>query len=145
MTKDVLISLCGTQFGGGAEVLERAEKFMPGRYYEKNGSRYVLYDETIEGLDKPVKTKLKFGGSFLELIRGGAVNVRMLFEEDKKNMASYNTPYGNILLGITAKKINISENPHEIGISVDYELEADNEHLSDSSIIIKIKEKTRPI
>ena len=99
MTKDVLISLRGLQFDQSDSDVEKIETIMPGSYYEKNGSHYVLYDEIMEGFSEPVKNRIKFGEHALELTRSGAVNVHMIFEENRKNMTSYNTPYGNILIG----------------------------------------------
>lgn len=140
MTKDVLISLCAEQSGQGAGTFETA---VPGLYYEKNGSRYILYDEVMEGFDKPVKTKVKFKEGIFEIIRSGVINVHMFFEEHKKNMTNYNTPYGNILLGISTKRIDILNRPDEIKIKVDYELEADYGHLADCSITMKIQSVVR--
>lgn len=149
MTKDVLVTLHSLQFDKSAENdvaadagisdAGMADTAVYGLYYEKSGSRYVLFDEKIEGIEKPVKTRLKFGRDFLELSRSGAVNVRMLFEKNKRNMSSYNTPYGSILLGIYTKRIDISDSPDEITVSIDYTLEAGNEHLSDCGIAIKIQ------
>ena len=92
MTKDVLISMRGLQFGTDETDAEKIETFMTGTYYEKNGKHYVLYDEMMEGLEKPTKNKVKIGDHFLELIRSGLVNVHMVFEEDRKNRTSYHTP-----------------------------------------------------
>lgn len=139
MTKDVLISFCGMQSDMGTAAKDKTETVVSGLYYEKNNRHYVLYDEKMEGLDQPVKTKLKFGTGILEIIRSGALGVRMVFEENKKNMADYNTPYGNILLGISTKKIHISQQPDTIEVNVDYTLEADNKYLSDCSINMKIQ------
>lgn len=141
MTKDVLISLCGMRFDAGVAAGDKTEAVMPGFYYEKNGSHYVIYDEAMEGFKKPVRTKIKFKEGFLELVRNGEINVRMLFEENKKNMTSYNTPYGNILLGISTKKIHISRQSDRIEVSVDYSLEADSEFLSNCSMVMKIQSK----
>ena len=60
MTKDVWISLRGLQFSGD-ESADNIESSVPGMYYEKNGKHYVIYEEVIEGLQKPVMNKLKFG------------------------------------------------------------------------------------
>ena len=86
MTKDVLISLRGLQFDQSGADADKIETITAGVYYEKNGNHYVLYDELIEGFEEPTKNKVKFGEHFLELSRSGAVNVYMIFEENKKNM-----------------------------------------------------------
>lgn len=137
MNKDVLVSFTSIQYDAGAA--NRTELDVQGLYYKKNNKHYLLYDEFMEGFKEPVKTKVIFAENVIEIVRSGPINVRMTFEEDKKNVANYLTPYGNIMLDINTKKISISETPDNIVISVDYTLEADNEKISDAGITIRIK------
>ena len=141
MTKDVLISLRGLQFDQSGADADKIETITAGAYYEKNGSHYVLYDELIEGFEEPTKNKVKFGEHFLELSRSGAVNVYMIFEENKKNMTNYNTPFGSILIGINTKKIHISQEPDRIVVDVDYALDVNYEYLTDCKIVLDIRAK----
>ena len=141
MTKDVLISLRGLQFDQSDSDVEKIETIMPGNYYEKNGSHYVLYDEIMEGFSEPVKNRIKFSEHALELMRSGAVNVHMIFEENRKNMTSYNTPYGNILIGIDTRKIHITQESDRIVVDVDYALDVNYEYLADCQIVLDIKSK----
>ncbi|MCI8773819.1 MAG: DUF1934 domain-containing protein [Lachnospiraceae bacterium] len=141
MTKDVLISLRGLQFDQSDSDVEKIETIMPGSYYEKNGSHYVLYDEIMEGFSEPVKNRIKFGEHALELTRSGAVNVHMIFEENRKNMTSYNTPYGNILIGIDTRKIHITQESDRIVVDVDYALDVNYEYLADCQIVLDIRSK----
>lgn len=136
MTKDVRISLRGMQFGedGAGDI----ETDVTGTYYEKNRSHYVLYEEVMEGFREPVRNRIKFGEHFLELTRSGPVNVRMIFEEKKKHMSNYHTPYGDILLGIDTKVVGIVKEPDLIRIDVGYALELNNEYLADCKILITI-------
>ena len=96
MTKEVLLALKGLQIenaDGGQEL----ETITAADYYLKNGSHYVLYEEVTEGYEDVTKNLIKFRDSCLEVRKKGLVNVHMVFEENKKNMTSYMTPYGNIL------------------------------------------------
>lgn len=141
MTKDVLISLRGLQFDQSDSDVEKIETIMPGNYYEKNGSHYVLYDEIMEGIPESVKNRIKFSEHALELTRNGAVNVHMIFEENRKNMTSYNTPYGNILIGIDTRKIHIAQESDRIVVDVDYALDVNYEYLADCQIVLDIRSK----
>lgn len=141
MTKEVLVSLCGLQFDQHQEEPEKVEMLLGGEYFNKNGKHYVIYEEMTEGFDTPTKNRLKFQDGCLELTRTGLVNVHMVFEEKKKNMTSYNTPFGQIIIGIDAKKIAITETDNQIDVSVDYALDINYEYLSDCHIQIKIKSK----
>ena len=77
----------------------------------------------------------------LELSRSGLVNVHMIFQENKKNLTNYNTPFGQILIGIDTKKIRIEEGQDNIVVDVDYALDINYEFLSDCHITINIASK----
>ena len=80
----------------------------------------------------------------LELTKRGFVNVHMLFEENKKSLTNYATPFGDVLIGIDAKKITLTEEEHKICIDIDYALEANYEFLADCKINVEISEKRQP-
>ncbi len=141
MTKDVLISLCGLQFEQADADGGQIETIMTGSYYEKNGSHYLLFEEVMEGLDEPVKNKIRFKEHSLELTRSGAVNVHMIFEENRKNMTSYHTPYGSILIGINTRKIHITQESDRIEVDVDYALDVNYEYLADCRIVLNIRSR----
>ena len=137
MTKDVWISLRGLQHSGD-EAADNIETAVSGTYYEKNGKHYVIYEEAIEGLQKPVMNKLKFGEHFLELSRRGSLGVCMMFEENQKHMADYHTPYGKLTLGIDTKKFRMVNEMDKITLDIEYMLEQNNEYLADCKILIEV-------
>ena len=57
MTKEVLISVTGMHMMDGDS--SDVELVTTGKYYVKNGIRYILYDESIDGLEQPVKNVVK--------------------------------------------------------------------------------------
>ena len=122
MTKDVLISISGLQFAGG-ENSEPVEVITSGSYYKKNGRHYILYDEV------------------LDITKRGETNVHMMFEKDKKNVTYYYTPYGNLLIGIDATKVQVEETEHNLSVKVDYALEVNYEHMADCKITMNIQSK----
>ncbi|MDE6749072.1 MAG: DUF1934 domain-containing protein [Lachnospiraceae bacterium] len=141
MTKDVTVYLHSRQHGQGISDTEEIVTTVSGMYYEKNGRHFLIYDEMMEGLEKPVKNKVKFGGHFMELTKSGPVNVRMVFEEDKKNLTNYVIPYGNIVLGIDTKKIHISQESDRIVVDVEYVLDMNYEYYADCKIVMDIRSK----
>lgn len=138
MTKEVMISIHSEQFSGDEAETAVSESATIGAYYEKNGSHYILYEENIEGAQKPVKNKLKCRENLVELIRSGGINVHMTFEEEEKHMADYHTPYGMIAFIIDTKKLCVTKETNRISISVDYTLEQNNEYLADCKILIEV-------
>ena len=94
-----------------------------GNYYKKNGKHYILYDEVQEGFDGVTKSVIKVNDDFLDVTKKGVTNVHMMFEKNKKNMSYYNTPFGNLLVGINATDVKVNETEDNIDIKVDYKLE----------------------
>ena len=77
-TRDIKIKVTGVQSVAGAddepEVLELETR---GTYSEKNGNRYIKYDEFIEDVEEPVKNLLRFDEHALQLTKRGSVNTVM--------------------------------------------------------------------
>ena len=141
MTKEVLLTLQGLQFDQREVDSDKIEMVTVGDYFKKNDRHYVVYEEITEGFERPTKNRLKFSDHMVELTRNGLVNVHMVFQENKKNMSNYNTPFGQILVGIDTKRINIDEKEDNIVVDVDYALDINYEFLSDCHIKIDICSK----
>ena len=129
MTKDVLLSIKGLQIGEN-EQNDTIEVISPGDYYFRNGKHFFMYEEVMEGQKESTKK--------------GAVNVHMIFEKNKKNITYYNTPYGSLLVGIDAYRVDVREKENEITVEVEYALEINNEHLADCHIRILANPKQNP-
>ena len=140
MTKDVLLAIKGLQFDGSEEDTE-IETVTSAEYYKKNNSHYVIYEEAFERFEGTAKNILNFKDNSLDLTKKGLVNVHMIYEENKKNMTNYSTPYGDILIGIDASKIRMQEEEEKIHLDVEYALEINYEHLADCHISIGIQAK----
>jgi len=140
MTKDVLVKISGLQFAG-EEDSDSVEVITSGTYYKKNGKHYVLYEEVMEGTADITKNVIKIGESSMEVTRKGPASVHMVFEKDKKNVSYYYTPFGNLLIGIDTKKIQIDETEMDINVKVNYGLEINYEHAADCHITVDVKSK----
>lgn len=140
MTKDVIVSISGLQFAeDGAN--EPVEIITAGDYYKKNGRHYVIFDEVMEGFSGTTKNRIKLHEDLLDITKKGVSNVHMMFEKNKKNVTYYHTPFGSILVGIDAKKIEIKEEENNIDVAVDYTLDVNYEHLADCKIRMNIRSK----
>ncbi len=140
MTKEVIVSISGLQFSeDGAN--EPVEIITAGDYYKKNGRHYVIFDEVMEGFAGTTKNRIKLHEDLLDITKKGVSNVHMLFEKNKKNLTYYHTPFGSILVGIDAKKIEITEEENQIDVAVDYALDVNYEHLADCQIRMNIRSK----
>ena len=144
MTKDILVKISGMQFTADNEdpnEPEPVEIIAPGEYYFKNGKHYIIYDEFMEGFDSVTKNVLKLKNDSLEITKRGSSNVHMIFEKDKKNLTCYTTPFGNLMMGIDARRILIEESEEEIYAQVEYVLDINYEHLADCTIQLRVQPK----
>ena len=140
MTRDVLLAMKGMQFalneatGEG----EHIEIITNASYFEKNNSRYLMYDEMLEGVDEPISNLVKFGPDTIEVTKKGMINVHMVFEEGKQNLTNYQTPYGNLMIGINTTKVEVTEQDECIHLEARYGLDINYEYLSDCVISMDI-------
>lgn len=139
MTKEVLLSIRGMQMEVDPE--ENIEIITVGEYCFDDNNHYVYYDEVMEDRPEIVKSTLKFNESCVELIKKGPMNVHMVFEKQKKNVTYYNTPYGDLLVGLLANSIEIKEKEEMINVDINYSLEINSQYISNCSIAMDIKAK----
>lgn len=138
MTKEVMISIRGIQFENGQDG-ERIESIQKGEYYYKNNTHYILFEEIMEGIEEPVKNRIKFKEGEMHLNKKGPVNVTMDFLEAKKTLTNYRTPFGSLVIGLEAKKVEFEEEEKRILLDVDYTLEVNYEPLADCKIRVDIR------
>ena len=149
MTKDVLVSISGKHIGildepsgeyeTGDDVIEVVT---PASYYCRNGKHYILYDEVLEGMAGTIRNKIKITGTdVVEIMKSGVSNSHMIFEKNKKNLTYYRTPYGQMLVGVNTKNMEISVEDDSIGVQVDYELDVNHEPMADCKIRMSIMPK----
>lgn len=146
MTKDVLVSISGLQIdvqAYGMEDAEPIEVVTPASYYFKNNKHYILYDEMTEGIHDVTKNRIKIiGNEVLEIMKIGVYNAHMIFEKSKKNLTYYQTPYGQMLVGVDTKSLDVSVTEKNIDVRVDYELDINHAPLANCTIRMNITPKT---
>ena len=92
MNREVELVLSGLHDAEGASDKDAVETAQTAQYFKRNDSHYLLYEEDIEGFDGTCKSRIKFRDNLLELTRQGAVEMHMIFEENKRHVVPYNTP-----------------------------------------------------
>lgn len=133
-----MISIRGIQFEEGLDG-EKIESIQKGEYYNRNDMHYILFEEIVEGMDDPVKSMIKFKEGEMHLNKKGPINVTMDFLEDKKTLTDYRTPFGSLVIGLEAKKVNFEEEEKRILLDVDYTLEVNYEPLANCKIRVDIR------
>ena len=141
MDKDVLIHVRGLQMMEQEEGQEPIEIVVPGQYYFRNGSHYLRYEEILDESAEPTVNYIKMSPKGVEVRKKGLVNVQMVFEQGKKNMTYYTTPFGTLQMGIATTNLELKENTGMIDMKVDYALDMNDEHVADCFLTIKAQDK----
>ena len=93
-----------------------------------------------------VKNKIKITGTdMVEIMKSGITSSHMIFEKNKKNLTYYKTPYGQMLVGVNTRNMEISVGNDRIGVLVDYELDVNHEPLADCKIKMNIMSKEKGV
>ena len=115
-----------------------------GTYFQKNGKHYITYDEMLSDEKKITKNLVKISDDSVEITKKGEVSVNMLFEKDKKNLSFYELPFGNMLIGVQAEKLEFRQSEDGLLVDMDYELEIDEKYVSQCQMKMEIKIPCRP-
>ena len=138
MTQDVLLTISGLHDMAFADPEENEENepievITPASYYWKNGKHYILYDEVMEGIPGVVKNKIKITGEdSMEIMKSGITNVTY-----------YDTPYGQLHVGIHTRKLDVNVDDERIDIAVEYGLDVNHEATADCRIAMSIRPKAQ--
>lgn len=144
MDKEVLIHVRGLQMMGVDDDQEPIEIVVPGQYYFRNGSHYLRYEEIMEEFSEPTVNYIKMSPKGMEVRKQGLVNVHMVFEQGKKNMTYYSTPFGTLQMGIAATNLELNESDGKIDMKVDYALDMDEGHVADCYLSVQAQSKNSP-
>ncbi|HYE81444.1 MAG TPA: DUF1934 domain-containing protein [Clostridia bacterium] len=88
-------------------IIDGMEFYTEGKYYEKQGSRYITYEESeISGLEGTT-TILKLEKEEAALFRSGAISSRMVFRMGCETKSTYRTAYGVFDLFILTQNFDI--------------------------------------
>lgn len=105
MDNYVSLAIVGRQRGeDGEEAVTKL--YVTARYWQRCGSHYFLYEETLEESGAVIQNTLKLKDGVLELVKRGTVNSRMVFETGKTYLTDYDTPYGRLKIDLHTKALD---------------------------------------
>ena len=136
MTRDVLIRISGLRTMDGDQ--EDVEMITTGEYYWRNNKHYVFYDEVVEGFEGSIRNMIKITPAMMQIRKQGLTSADMVFEQGQKKMARYITPIGEMVIEIGTSRIQIDTQEDHLKVSVNYGLDINYEHVSDSSICLDV-------
>ncbi len=106
-----------------------------GKVVYMNGSYYIRYQETYDGVEIPVTFKIDATGG-VTLIRRGETTTRMKFGQDERFETSYQTAQGLILLETVTRQLQVSyrEEPFSGELQLEYDLYLGQEKLGEHKL-----------
>ena len=105
MTDNVIISIKGKQLyaESGADEIELVTAGTLKQ--DGRGGFTVSYQESeLTGLEGTT-TKVHIGGGRVTLLREGSINSQMVFEEGMRHLSMYETPYGELSVGVNTRRM----------------------------------------
>lgn len=90
------------------------------------GGLILSYQESeLTGLEGTT-TRLHIGKGRATLLREGSVNSQMVFEEGRRHLSMYETPYGALSIGVSTKRMRSTLGESGGDVEIDYAIEIDN-------------------
>ena len=62
----------------------------------------------------------------MTLLREGSINSQMVFEEGRRHLAMYETPYGELSIGVNTRRMRSTLGEAGGDLEIDYAIEIDN-------------------
>ena len=138
MKKDVIISIRGLQEQDG-EAGDPITLVTPGRYYRKNDSYYISYEESeLTGL-AGTRTTLRIKPDYVKLVRTGLYPSELLFELGKRHMSLYHTDYGDLSIVVSTNHIWNTLTDDGGDLDVQYTVEVANTPVGVNHLSLTIK------
>ena len=141
MEKDVIISIRGTQDYSGTDP-DTMELVTEGKLAVQDGALCLSYEESeLTGMEGTT-TVFQVEPEKVTLLRLGSVQSEMVFEEGHRHMSLYSTPYGNMEIGVRARRLNSTLELTGGRLEIDYDIEINHMLAGQSLFRIDVRENT---
>lgn len=142
MNTKVIMSITGNQKGIDGED-QKIELITEGLFYEKEGIYFLEYQETeISGM-AGTTTVISVEKDRVSMERKGAHYSRFIFEKGRTFMNSYETPFGNLEMGVFSTSVcsHIEKQSGELNLR--YQLNIGDEFASSNELFVTFNEDGR--
>ena len=135
----MIISIRGIQRFEHAEK-DTIELVTKGRLHQDEEGFTLSYQETeLTGLEGTLTT-IQVDGEQVTLMRVGEFTSQMVFQEGRRHLSMYNTPYGAMAIGVNTRHLLADLNDQGGDIEIDYAIEIDHALAGRNVFQIKVSE-----
>ena len=139
MIKDVIIDMKSSQGIDGET--NSIELSTVGKFGFKDGSYFISYDESKLLEMDDVKTVLYIhADNTVVLQRTGSLQSRLVIQKGVRNNCFYNTPHGELIIGIFGEEIKHNLSFSGGNVSMNYTIDSNLELISRNVINFSVKE-----
>lgn len=140
MEQNVILSIRGQQIIDNEEP-EVTELVTEGTL-SRSGEGYTLrYQESeLTGLEG-TQTTFQIEKGRVTLLREGQVNSQMVFQEGRRHLSMYNTPYGALSIGVNTRRMKVNLGETGGDIEIDYAIEIDHAVAGQNLFQINVKSR----
>ena len=144
MEKDVVISIRGMQKYDGADE-DSIELVTEGRLTDRGeeGLHLVYQESELTGMEGTQTSFQIEKNGRVTLVRSGGVNSQMVFEVGKSHLSLYQTPYGDLSIGVRTDKIRNTLEMTGGELEIQYAIEIDQTMAGHNIFHIQVRENNR--
>ncbi len=137
---NVIISIQSQQAFDGVEG-ETVELVTEGLLQRDQNTYTLSYQESeVTGLAGTLTT-FQIEEDCITLIRAGEINSQMVFQEGRRHLSMYETPYGQLALGVNTRRMRADLSERGGDIEIDYNIEIDHRVAGINAFQISVREK----
>lgn len=138
MKKDVIISIQGLQ-ENEYDPQDPITLVTGGRYYRKNGTYYISYEESaLTGLEG-TRTTVRISPDTVKVIRTGPYPSELVFQQGKRHLSLYHTDYGDLSVVISTQNIKNTLTDDGGVLDVKYAVEIGNSPVGVNHLCLNVK------
>ena len=113
-----------------------------GKLAVQDGALCLSYEESeLTGMEGTT-TVFQVEPEKVTLLRLGSVQSEMVFEDGRRHMSLYSTPYGNMEIGVRARRLNSTLELTGGRLEIDYDIEINHMLAGQSLFRIDVRENT---
>ena len=139
--QEAIITIKGIQ-GAGPYLVDETdaiELITSGEYAHEGTETVFSYMESeMTGLEG-TRTTFRVSPHKVTLTREGTLNAQMMFEQGKKHLFLYETPYGATAMGVDTRRLTCALGAEGGEMEIDYTIDVDSVVVSENSFVISVR------
>lgn len=137
MEENAVIKISGLQEVEGTK--DNIELLAAGKHCIKKNKHYILYENIEDGCEEKTSNIIKFNDEMVEIIRWGAIEGRLLLEQNAMRQSVYSTPMGDMVVEVLTEEVDVEEQiGGNVSLKVKYQIHIDGNKISDNELKINV-------